>query len=68
MYLSGWIRFWVIVSIPVMETLFYGHLYITFILIFCRVLDGVHRYLTREKFMDELLDDYDRIAHEEDLE
>ena len=64
MYLSGWIRFWVIVSIPVMETLFYGHLYITFILIFCRVLDGVHRYLTREKFMDELLDDYDRIAHE----
>jgi hypothetical protein len=59
---------WVIVSIPFMETLFYGHLYITLILIFSRVLDGVHRYLTREKFMDELLDDYDRIAHEEDLE
>lgn len=68
MYLSGWIRCCVIVSIPIMEILFYGHLYISLILIFCRVLDGIRRHLIRKNLMDDLTDDYNKIALEEDLE
>ena len=56
MYLSGWIRFWVIISIPIMEILFYGHLHISLILIFCRVLDGIHKKKKKKNLMDDLIE------------